>query len=132
MQRCLHGHFILGPKGALEVTLGRCGDGTNARAEGTQLLAAATEAREDFHDLLIGLAEEEGRSGAGPRALRVTEGSDGRVRRGGRVCRAFFAARHAWLCAFNARERLKRLMRVWNAASAERISKAAKFGVLSD
>ena len=53
MQRCLHGHFILGPKGALEVTLGRCGDGTNARAEGTQLLAAATEAREEASRTLV-------------------------------------------------------------------------------
>ena len=54
----------------------------------------AAEAREHLDDLLIRFAEEEGRSAAGARPLRVTEGGDGRIRLGGRVGGAFLAARH--------------------------------------
>ena len=49
----------------------------------------AADPREHLDDLLVGFAEEKGRSAAGPRALRVTEGRDGRICCGGRVGGAF-------------------------------------------
>ena len=44
---CSHGRFKLWRNGTLLVTLGRCGDGTHAKAEGTRLLAALTVAERE-------------------------------------------------------------------------------------
>ena len=47
VQACLHGSFKLWSKGTLQVTLGRCGDGTHARMVGTRLLAELTKAERE-------------------------------------------------------------------------------------